>query len=356
MNTPTRRQLQRNVPRTLCLSFLQVFMLLMPVIVIFFESRGLALADVLLLQAWFAVLVGVLEVPSGYIADLLGRRGTMIVGGLFLGIGHTWLVFAHGFWPLAAFEASLAVAFSLISGADLALLYDTELALAENGEHKEKAVRRLFFARNLSEALAAVLCSVLLLVVSMDDIAIAQAALHRLALDRVILIPAGRPWLKSDQQVTAPEHRLSMARLAVQDIPKLEVSPIEIDRPGPTYTIDTLIELRENLGSQTDLYLVLGMDSIRELPRWRDPNRLFDLCTIVAVSRPDTPDVTPTEIQRSFPATPDNAIITIRGPMLHISATHVRQRVANRQPISHTVPPPVQRYIQEHRLYIPPPP
>ena len=175
MNTPTRRQLQRNVPRTLCLSFLQVFMLLMPVIVIFFESRGLALADVLLLQAWFAVLVGALEVPSGYIADMLGRRGTMIVGGLFLGIGHTWLVFAHGFWPLAAFEASLAVAFSLISGADLALLYDTELALAEGGEHKQRAVRRLFFARNLSEALAAVLCSVLLLVVSMDGIAIVQA-------------------------------------------------------------------------------------------------------------------------------------------------------------------------------------
>ncbi|MDE0693056.1 MAG: MFS transporter [Gammaproteobacteria bacterium] len=208
MNTPTPRQLQRNVPRTLCLSFLQVFMLLMPVIVIFFESRGLALSDVLLLQAWFAVLVGALEVPSGYVADLLGRRGTMIVGGLFLGIGHTWLVFAHGFWPLAAFEASLAVAFSLISGADLALLYDTELALAESGEHEQKrrgaspepaqprrastapsprsqalpptggppqAVRRLFFARNLSEALAAVLCSVLLLVVSMDGIAIAQA-------------------------------------------------------------------------------------------------------------------------------------------------------------------------------------
>lgn len=218
MNTPTRRQLQRNVPRTLCLSFLQVFMLLMPVIVIFFETRGLALADVLLLQAWFAVLVGVLEVPSGYVADLLGRRGTMIAGGLFLGIGHTWLVFAHGFWPLAAFEACLAVAFSLISGADLALLYDTELALAETGEHKQKrpsavpaprvrsapvsplaqprrpsveppprshslppvggppkAVRRLFFARNLSEALAAVACSALLAFVSMDAIAVVQA-------------------------------------------------------------------------------------------------------------------------------------------------------------------------------------
>lgn len=175
MNTPSGRRLQRNIARTLCLSFMQVFMLLMPVIVIFFETRGLSLADVLLLQAWFAVLVMVLEVPSGYVADLLGRRGAMIAGGVFLGLGHTWLVFAHGFWPLALFEGCLAVAFSLISGADLALLYDTELALEEEGGHRQKAVRRLFFARNLSEALAAALCSALLLVVSMDGIAVVQA-------------------------------------------------------------------------------------------------------------------------------------------------------------------------------------
>ena len=175
MNTPSRRRLQRNIGRTLCLSFFQVFMLLMPIIVIFFESRGLALSEVLLLQAWFAVLVVVLEVPSGYVADLLGRRGAMIAGGVFLGLGHLILVFAHGFWQLAAFEASLAVAFSLISGADLALLYDTELALADAPGQKHKAVRRMFFARNLSEALAAFACSVLLVFMSMDGIAIVQA-------------------------------------------------------------------------------------------------------------------------------------------------------------------------------------
>ena len=175
MNMPSRRRLQRNIGRTLCLSFMQAFMLLIPVIVIFFESRGLALADFLLLQAWAAVLIMVLEVPSGYVADLLGRRGTMIAGGLLLGLGHTWLVFAHGFWSLALFEGCLAVAYSLISGADLALLCDTELALARHGEHKQKAVRRLFFARNLSQAMAAVLCSALLLVVSMDGIAVVQA-------------------------------------------------------------------------------------------------------------------------------------------------------------------------------------
>ena len=80
MSPPTPRQLARNIRRTLAFSFLQVFMVLMPVIVLFFESRGLRLSEVLLLQAWFAGLVLVLEVPSGYLADLLGRKRTLVVG------------------------------------------------------------------------------------------------------------------------------------------------------------------------------------------------------------------------------------------------------------------------------------
>lgn len=152
-------------------------MVLMPVIVLFFESRGLRLSEVLLLQAWFAGLVLVLEVPSGYLADLLGRKRTLVVGSLFGGIGHVVLLFAHGFWQLAVFEACLAVGFSLMSGANLALLYDTELALRAAGGRagRPTAVGRLFFASNLSEALAAFLCSFLLLW-SMDWAMYAQVA------------------------------------------------------------------------------------------------------------------------------------------------------------------------------------
>ena len=175
MDTPSRHQLQRNLSRALMLSFFQHFMLVMPIIVILFESKGVPLADVLLLQAWFAALIVVLEVPSGYVADLFGRRGAMMIGGVFLGLGNTWLVFAHGFWPLAAFEACLALAFSLISGADLALLYDTELALAESAEQKQKAVRRLFFVSDLAEAVAAVACSALLVVTVLDGVVWVQA-------------------------------------------------------------------------------------------------------------------------------------------------------------------------------------
>ena len=182
-------------------------------------------------------------------------------------------------------------------------------------------------------------------------LAIAEAALDRLDLDRVILIPAGRPWLKSDQMVTSAAHRLAMVRLAIEDRPELEVSTIEVDRPGPTYTVDTLAELRRELGSGVDLYLILGMDSVRELRRWRDPERLFGMCTVVAVSRPESVDVSTAEIECEFPAA-HGRIKTTRGPMLDISATDIRMRVAEGRSISNCVPPSVQRYIRQHGLYL----
>ena len=186
--------------------------------------------------------------------------------------------------------------------------------------------------------------------IHIGHLAIAEAALDRLALDRVILIPAGRPWLKSGQVVSSPEHRLAMARLAINDKPGLEVSSIEIDRPGPTYTVDTLVELREELGSGVELYLVLGMDSVRELRRWREPERLFGLCTVVAVSRPEICDLSSAEIERSFTAA-HGRTRTIRGPMLDVSATDTRTRVAEGRSISDCVPPSVERHIREHGLY-----
>ena len=187
--------------------------------------------------------------------------------------------------------------------------------------------------------------------IHLGHLAIAEEARDRLALDRIILIPAGRPWLKSGQTVTSADHRLAMVRLAIEDRPGLEVSTIEIARPGPTYTVDTLVELREDLGSEVELYLVLGMDSVRELRRWRGPERLFDLCTVVAVSRPDSVDVSTAEIERSFPAA-RGRVKTVRGPMLDISATDIRLRVAEGRSIKDCVPSSVERYIREHGLYV----
>lgn len=175
MSTPTRRQLEKNFQRILVLSFFQVFLVLMPIIVLFFESRGLTLPEIFLLQAWFAAVVLVMEAPSGYLADLLGRKRVIVAGAFFIGVGHSILLFAEGFWQLALFESCLGLGLSLVSGSDLALLYDTELALHEDARRKRKAVRRLFTTQNVSEALAATTCSVLLLW-SMEAAVYAQVA------------------------------------------------------------------------------------------------------------------------------------------------------------------------------------
>ncbi len=183
-------------------------------------------------------------------------------------------------------------------------------------------------------------------------LAIARAALERLGLDRIVFIPAGRPWLKTaaERRITDSAHRLAMVELAVVRIPDFTISTIDVDRPGPTYTIDTLVELLRQGVGDTELYLILGMDSVRELRRWRQPERIFDLATVVAVSRPLVDDLSADEIARTFPAA-RGRVIALRGPLMRTSATDIRDRVADGRPITGLAPEAVIGYIREHRLY-----
>ncbi len=167
-------RLRRNPRRTLWLSFFDAFLLVMPVAVPFFQSKGLSMQEVFSLEALFALLVMVLEVPSGYLADLIGRRRCLVLGALFCGVGHSLLLIADGFWTLALFEAALALAYSLTSGADLALLYDTELALGSSARRQHRVVGKLYAVSTLAEATAGVACSLLLLWWSMEGVVWAQ--------------------------------------------------------------------------------------------------------------------------------------------------------------------------------------
>ena len=173
----SEKRLRRNLGLILSVSFFQVFSLIMPVIVPIFESRGLALSEILVLQAIFGFAVAGLEVPSGYFSDLVGRKCTLLVGSAFYGIGALLLCFSDGFGMLVLFELCMAIAVSFISGADLALLYDTELAIGGLEGKRPKAVRRLFMLNTLSEALAGILAGVLLAVGSLDALIGVQAAL-----------------------------------------------------------------------------------------------------------------------------------------------------------------------------------
>ena len=176
------KRLRRNLALIIGVSFFHVFSLIMPVIVPIFESRGLDLGQILLLQAMFGFVVAALEVPSGYLADLIGRKQTLLVGSLFYAIGTLLLYFSEGFAMLVAFELSMAVAVSLISGADLSLLYDTELAIGGLEGRRPKAVRRLFLLDTLSAASASIVASLFLAFDTLEVVIAVQALIAWLPL------------------------------------------------------------------------------------------------------------------------------------------------------------------------------
>ncbi len=178
---------------------------------------------------------------------------------------------------------------------------------------------------------------------------IAESARARLRLDKVVFMPAGRPWLKSGLPVTDAAHRLAMVKLAIQNNPNFEVSDIEIERPGPTYTVDTLSELRRTLDRHAELYLILGMDSMRDLSHWRQPDHIFRMCSVIAVSRPGVSDISIRELECVFPSSKGKVFI-IDGPMVDASATDIRSRVARNEPLG-AAPDSVRDYIRQNALY-----
>ena len=186
--------------------------------------------------------------------------------------------------------------------------------------------------------------------IHMGHLLIAEDAREGLGLDTVVFIPTGRPWLKADQNVTESDHRLAMVKLAVGSHPHFCVSDIEVRRQGPTYTVDTLNQLRRQYDSDTKIFLILGMDSLNELARWRSPERLFDLCTVVGISRPGQDDIDRDKLE-SISEGASGKVIFMSGPSVGISGSDIRDRVAHGRSIRYRVPEAVESYILDHGLY-----
>jgi len=164
--------LQGNIPKSMVLAFFQLFLVIVPILVPFFQDHGLSMKEVFLTQAFFGAVIVVMEIPSGVLADRFGRKRALVLGALFLALGHMSLLWANDLTGFLVFEGLLGVGVSLMSGADLALLYDTEIELGREGESPE-AVANLYSMHSLSEALAAVACSLLILH-SMDAVILVQ--------------------------------------------------------------------------------------------------------------------------------------------------------------------------------------
>jgi nicotinate-nucleotide adenylyltransferase len=181
-------------------------------------------------------------------------------------------------------------------------------------------------------------------------LAIARIARDAAGLGRVMLIPAGLPPNKAARELTAAAHRLEMARLAAEGMQGFEVSDIEIRTPGPDYTVDTLREINAaNPGAR--LYFIAGGDSLMYLDKWRDPGKLLELASFVAVYRPGFPVEDMERKQEELLARFGGEILLARCEGMDISSTEIRRRVAVGESIAGLVPGKVEAYIFSHGLY-----
>ena len=164
------------------------------------------------------------------------------------------------------------------------------------------------------------------------------------ALDEVVFVPTGQPWQKAQREVSAAEDRYLMTVVATASNPRFSVSRTDIDRPGPTYTVDTLRDLRATIGQDAELFFITGADALAAILGWRNSEELFDLAHFVGVSRPG---YGPVDVARF----PDGAVSVVEVPALAISSTDCRARVARAHPVWYLVPDGVVQYIEKRRLY-----
>ena len=185
-------------------------------------------------------------------------------------------------------------------------------------------------------------------------LAIAEEVRVALGLTEVVFMPAGQPPHKPGREVTPAQHREAMVQLAIASNPYFTYSRIELDRPGPSYLVDTLRSLRSQWGNEVSLSFIIGWDSLEELHTWYDPQGIPSLLThLVAVKRPGyTPgNEYNTMLETRLPGI-HQRLLVVSAPLLNISSTDLRQRIIDGRPIKYQTPEAVENYIVEHGLYI----
>ena len=182
---------------------------------------------------------------------------------------------------------------------------------------------------------------------------IARACVARLALDRLLLMPARIPPHKMGRPMTDATHRLAMIRLAIADESRIDVSTLELDREGTTYTVDTIRALLDREDAPDELFFIVGADQALELPTWRTIDELARLCTIVPVARAgiclDCLDDLTGKLPDDVVARLKSAALDV--PPVDVSSTQIRERIRAGKPVDALVTPAVAAYIDEHGLY-----
>lgn len=181
---------------------------------------------------------------------------------------------------------------------------------------------------------------------------IAQEAGWQLGLERVLFVPTGDPPHKQAQVITPARHRLAMVRLATEDNPLFEVSPIEIERAGLSYTADTLAALHAQYGPTTELYFIIGADAAAELLNWYRPEQVLQLARLILAERPGY-QLPLAKLQAGLPTLNlAERILTLDVPMVEIASHELRGRLAQGAPIRYLLPDKVAHYIKQEQLYM----
>ena len=171
----------------------------------------------------------------------------------------------------------------------------------------------------------------------------ASEVADRFGLDEVVFVPTGQPWQKAEEAVTPAEDRYLMTVIATASNPRFQVSRVDIDRGGPTYTVDTLRDLHAEYGPKAQLFFITGADALAQILSWKDVDELWDLAHFIGVTRPG--------YELSESGLPQDGVTLQEVPAMAISSTDCRERVADGEPVWYLVPDGVVQYINKHHLY-----
>jgi len=173
----------------------------------------------------------------------------------------------------------------------------------------------------------------------------ASEAASLFELDEVVFVPTGQPWQKAEREVSPAEHRYLMAVVATASNPRFWVSRVDIDRPGPTYTVDTLRDLHRHYGTGVELFFITGADALAAILSWKDADEVFGLAHFIGVTRPG--------YHLSDAHLPEDVVSLLEVPAMAISSSGCRERVRAGQPVWYLVPDGVVQYIEKRHLYRP---
>jgi len=185
--------------------------------------------------------------------------------------------------------------------------------------------------------------------IHLGHLLLAEEARYQLSLDTVLLVPAGDPPHKQDREITAVHHRLCMVELATVAEDYLHISRVDAERPGPHFAVDMVQRLYDEAQTTTEFFFLMGLDSLRELPRWHQADWLVAHCRLAVLNRPEV-TIDWEKLEQALPGV-RKSVQRLSMPEIAIASHALRRRVAHGQPIRHQVPVAVEAYIYKYGLY-----